>query len=382
MDLEILAPELLDLVMAALEAESAALYQFHEGQPAQAAHKGVELPAAIINALSSEVAQCNSPLILHDVRAEARWAALLPASAAPGSLLCVPLTNQEGCQGMLVLGNLLSRPWAEADVHLVIMAARQIALGMERARLFRAERERARSLEEAHRRLLLLEQARRQALRRAMAAQEDERKRIAAELHDDTAQALAALVVGMDTAAAMLDHSPAAAREQLAHLKRSTAAIIEEIDSIIAALRPALLDDLGLLPALRAYAADRLNPLGVAWEFHVGDGECHLPPATEMALFRVVQEAISNIARHARAHQVHITVLSADDGTTVQVSEDGVGFDLGEKLDFGRRQPSFGLLGMQERLATVNGRLHIQSAPNQGTRLRIFVPCETGRTRT
>jgi len=222
----------------------------------------------------------------------------------------------------------------------------------------------------------MLEQARRQALRRAMTAQEDERKRIAAELHDDTAQALAALIVGMDTAAAMLDHSPAAAREQLAHLKRSTGAIIEEIDSIIAALRPALLDDLGLLPALQAYAADRLDPLGVAWEFHVGDNECHLPPATEMALFRVVQEAISNIARHARAHQVHITVLPVVGGTTVQVSDDGVGFDLSEKLDFGRRQPSFGLLGMQERLATVNGQLQIRSSPGGGTQLRVYVPCE------
>jgi len=182
--------------------------------------------------------------------------------------------------------------------------------------------------------------------------------------------------VGMDTAAAMLDHSPAAAREQLAHLKRSTGSIIEEIDSIIAALRPALLDDLGLLPALRAYAADRLDPLGVAWEFHVGHNKWCLPSSTEMALFRVVQEAISNIARHAQAHQVHITVLPEAEGIAVQVSDDGVGFDVNEKLDFGRRQPSLGLLGMQERLAAVNGRLQICSSPGKGTQLRIYVPCE------
>jgi PAS domain S-box-containing protein len=375
LDLEALAPELLDLVMPMLQVDSAAIYQLQDDGPAQTAHKGVELPAAIIDALSSEVAQRDGPLILHDMRAEARWAALLPATATLGSLLCMPLTNQEGCRAMLVLGNSQPRPWADPDARLAIMAARQIAIGLERAQLFHAERERARSLEEAHRRLLMLEQARRQALRRAMTAQEDERKRIAAELHDETAQALAALIVGMDTAAAMLDHSPAAAREQLAHLKRSTGGIIEEIDSIIAALRPALLDDLGLLPALQVYAADRLDPLGVAWEFHVGDNVCRLPSATEMALFRVVQEAISNIARHARAHQVHIAVLPAVGGTTVQVSDDGVGFDLSEKLDLGRRQPSFGLLGMQERLATVNGQLQIRSSPGQGTQLRVYVPC-------
>jgi len=376
LDLEALAPELLDLVMPMLQVDGAAIYQFQDDGLAQVTHKGVELPAAIIKALSSEVAQRDGPLILHDMRAEARWAALLPTTAAHGSLLCMRLANQEGCRGMLILGNLLPRPWAEPDVQLVVTAAQQIALGLERACLFHAERERTRSLEEAHCRLLMLEQARRQALRRAMTAQEDERKRIAAELHDDTAQALAALIVGMDTATAMLDHSPAAAREQLARLKRSTGGIMKEIDTIIAALRPALLDDLGLLPALRAYAADRLDPLGVAWEFHVGDNECRLPPATEMALFRVVQEAISNIARHARAHQVQITVLPADGGTTVQVSDDGVGFDLGEKLDLGRRQPSFGLLGMQERLATVNGQLQIRSSPGQGTQLRVYVPSE------
>jgi signal transduction histidine kinase len=376
LDLETLAPEILDLVMAALGADSAAIYQFHDGQPAQTAHKGIELSRAVIHALSDEVAQRDGPLILHDVSAEACWAAFPPATASFGSLLCMPLANQGGCQGMLVLGNSLPRPWAVPDIRLVIMASQQIAIGLERAQLFRAERERAHSLEEANRRLLLLEQARRQALRRAMTAQEDERKRIAAELHDDTAQTLAALIVGMDTATAMLEHSPAAAREQLAHLKRSTGRIIEEIDSIIAALRPALLDDLGLLPALQAYAADRLDPLGVAWEFHVSDDEYHLPPATEMALFRVVQEAISNIARHAQAHQVHITVLPEAEGIVVQVSDDGVGFDLSEELDFGRRQLSFGLLGMQERLATVNGRLQIRSSPGQGTQLRIDVPGE------
>ena len=376
LDMETLAPELLDLVMAALEADGAAIYQFHDGQPTQAAHKGVELPLAIINALFSEAVQRDGPLILHDVCAEARWAALLPATTSLGSLLCVPLSDQEGCRGMLVLGNRLPRTWRESEVRLVIMAARQIAIGLERAHLFHAERERAHSLEEANRRLLMLEQARRQALRRAMTAQEDERKRIAAELHDETAQALAALIVGMDTAAAMLEHSPAAAREQLAHLKRSTGGIIGEIDSIIAALRPALLDDLGLLPALQAYAADRLDPLGVTWKFNAGDNAWRLPPATEMALFRVVQEAISNIARHAQAHQVLITVMPEVDGTTVHVSDDGVGFDVSEKLDLGRRQPSLGLLGIQERLAAVNGRLQIRSSPGQGTQLCIYVPCE------
>lgn len=265
-------------------------------------------------------------------------------------------------------------PGSALVVELMHEITRQAELEIEREHLFQTLQERARSLEEANLRLHALEQARRRALQRAMTAQEDERRRIAAELHDDTAQGLAALIVGMDTAVAMLQHSPDATREQLAHLKRSTSAMIEDIDTIIAALRPALLDDLGLLPALRAYAAERLDPLGVAWEFEAPCNEWPLPSPVEMALFRVVQEAINNIARHAQAHQVHITISPEADEIMVQVSDDGVGFDLGEHLDPSRRPPSLGLLGMQERLAAVEGRLQIRSIPGQGTQLCICVP--------
>jgi PAS domain S-box-containing protein len=376
LDPQALAPELLDLMAAALQASTAAIYQYRDGALVQLAGKDAELPPAAVKALADEVIQ-RGALALDDLRAAREWAALLPAAAAPGSLLCLPLSDGEGPQGLLVLGNSPPRPWSEPDVRLSMMAARQIAIGLERGRLFHAEAERARSLAEANLRLHALEQARRQTLQRAMSAQEDERKRIAAELHDDTAQGLAALIVGLDTAVAMLEHSPSAAREQLVHLKRSTGAIIEEIDSIIAALRPALLDDLGLVPALRAYAAERLDPLGGSWELQVDGDEYLLSPPADMVLFRVVQEAISNIARHAHAQRVVITILSEARGITVQVCDDGVGFDVDEKLDPGRRQLSFGLLGMQERLETVKGLLHVQSAPGQGTQLRVFVPRAT-----
>jgi signal transduction histidine kinase len=131
------------------------------------------------------------------------------------------------------------------------------------------------------------------------------------------------------------------------------------------------------VPALQAYAAERLDPLGVAWELQVDGDEYLLSPPADMVLFRVVQEAVSNIARHAHAQRVVITILSEVRGITVQVCDDGVGFDVDEKLDPGRRQLSFGLLGMQERLETVKGLLHVQSAPGQGTQLRVFVPRAT-----
>jgi signal transduction histidine kinase len=240
-----------------------------------------------------------------------------------------------------------------------------------------AEAERARSLEAANLRLRALEQACRQAFQRTMTAQEDERRRIAAELHDETAQGLAALVVGLDTAAAMLERDAAAAGRQLARLKTSAGAMIDEIDAIIAALRPALLDDLGLVPALRAYAADRLDPLGVAWEFDAVDYDPRPQRATDLVLFRVVQEAISNIARHAQALRVLISLSVEADGIAVRICDDGVGFDLGDKLEPARRPSCFGLLGMRERLAAVNGRLDIQSHPGRGTQLLIFVPSPT-----
>lgn len=374
MDPETLAPELLDLMIGALDVDGAAIYQVQKGLPTQIAARGTELPLGIIRAVLGEMTATDQPLVLRDLRSNAGWASVIPPGCKVGSLMCTVLSEREGGHDMLVLASSRPRSWPDAEVHLVGMAAQQISIGMERAYLFRALSDRAHNLEEANLRLRASEQARRRALQRAITAQEDERRRIAAELHDDTAQGLAALIVGMDTAIAMLAHSSAAAREQLVHLQGSASTLIEEIDSIIAALRPALLDDLGLLPALRAYAADRLNPLDVDWEFDVGCNEYVLPPQVEMALFRVVQEAINNIARHAQAHRVHIAILPSADGFTTQVIDDGVGFDVGEKLDPGRRQPSLGLLGMQERLAAVDGRLEIHSAPGQGTRLRIYVP--------
>jgi signal transduction histidine kinase len=245
---------------------------------------------------------------------------------------------------------------------------------VESDRLFYVEAERVRSLEKANLRLRGLEQACRQAYQHAITAQEAERKRIAAELHDDTSQSLAALVVGLDTAEAMLERNPAGVRGQLAHLKRLAGAIIDEIDVIIGALRPTLLDDLGLVPALRAYAADRLDPLGVTWELDAGSSDCPQRPV-DLVLFRVVQEAISNIARHAQAQHVRIALRHEAGGIAVQVCDDGAGFDLSAVLDPHRRPPSFGLLGMQERLAAIDGWLDIESRSGEGTQLRIFVPC-------
>lgn len=378
LDAEALAPELVDVLSVALEVSSAAIYQFCDGEPVQLAGRGTQLPFAVVQALADEQLSRDAPLVLDDMRTSEGRTTPLPAGSMPGALLCLPLSAGDGSRGMLVLGDSTPRPWSEHDIRLAAMAAQQIAIGLERCRLFHAESERRRSLEKANHRLRTLERTRRQALQCATMAQENERRRIAAELHDGTVQSLAALIVGLDTAAAMLDHSPVAAREQVTRLKRAAGAIIEDIDNIIAALRPALLDDLGLLPALQAYASDRLDPLDVAWEFQASATECFLPPPADMVLFRVVQEAISNIARHAHARQVVIAIQLDAEGIYVKVNDDGVGFDMREKLDPGCGQPSLGLLGMQERLETLHGRLQIQSAPGQGTQLRVFVPREPG----
>jgi signal transduction histidine kinase len=97
-----------------------------------------------------------------------------------------------------------------------------------------------------------------------------------------------------------------------------------------------------------------------------------------LVLYRVIQEAISNIARHARAHRVHIAVLPERNGITIEVSDDGIGFVVGDRQDRSHRPMSLGLLGMQERLAAVGGHMNIDSSPGQGTRVSIFVPRETG----
>jgi PAS domain S-box-containing protein len=212
---------------------------------------------------------------------------------------------------------------------------------------------------------------------RALTAQlvevaEDERQRVARELHDETSQALANLAITLGTVAQRTSDDET--RRQLEQAKRLAVDTLEGVKRIVHDLRPRLLDDYGLLPAIRWYAEERLHQAGVDVCIEVQGTEIRLPSHTETAVFRMIQEAANNIIRHAQATQATIRLIWEPHQLTVEVQDNGRGYDVQETLGGAKRDQSLGLLGMQERAMLVDGTLSIDSRPGAGTRILIQVP--------
>jgi signal transduction histidine kinase len=245
--------------------------------------------------------------------------------------------------------------------------------------LERRVEERTREIEKLYRELREREELRGRLLRKIISAQEEERKRIARELHDDTSQALAALAVSLETAQAT--PPPEISRERLEEAKALALRTLDGLHRLIFDLRPSVLDDLGLFSAIRWYAERHLEPLGVAvrCEFsepgaRAGEAGERLPPQVETALFRVVQEAITNIAKHARAETVLIQCARREGAITIEIEDDGKGFDPSSLTGPAAEGRGLGLLGIRERVELLEGEVQIESAPGRGTRIVVSVP--------
>ena len=204
---------------------------------------------------------------------------------------------------------------------------------------------------------------------KVVTAQEDERKRIARELHDDTSQSLAALVMALDGAVAALK---AGLTPRLEETRALAVRTIEEVHRMILDLRPSVLDDLGLQSAIRWYADRHLTSHGVSVRCEFDAPDRRFPAAFETALFRVCQEAMSNVARHAQAESVLIQLSEGGGAIRIEIEDDGRGFEP-ERVSHAERR-HFGLMGIEERVEILGGTVKIESSPGQGTRVRLEVP--------
>ncbi len=208
---------------------------------------------------------------------------------------------------------------------------------------------------------------------RAINAQEEERKRIARGLHDDIGQSLSMLIINLERMEgglppeAELRRSLAAARD----LARRT---LDELRLVMYGLRPGMLDDLGLAPAIRWYARSNLEPAGARLRFEGFDEALRLEPRLEITLFRIAQEAINNILRHARSTAVVIGLRQDGERICLEVADNGRGFDVKRTTRQALRLRHFGLLGIEERAELVGGTAEVASQPGQGTRVRVWVP--------
>lgn len=274
------------------------------------------------------------------------------------TLVHVPLTAKGSTLGSMCVGTRRQHEFDEEEQALLTAIGSQMAVAVENARLY---------AEVQHK-----EQLRGELLKKAIIAQEEERKRIARELHDDTSQALTTLLYAAEEGTEMSDL--AEVKGMLEGMRDLTVRTLDGVHKLIFDLRPTMLDHLGLVPALRWFAQSRLEPTGIRITVQEKSASRRLPTEVETALFRVVQETINNIARHAAARNAKISFEFGDESVAVEVEDDGIGFDIIEialSHDTGR---GLGLMGMQERIEVLDGEIEIISAPGNGTHVYIRVP--------
>ncbi|HLB95106.1 MAG TPA: sensor histidine kinase [Nitrospiria bacterium] len=213
-------------------------------------------------------------------------------------------------------------------------------------------------------------------MREARHAVMEERTRIALDLHDGLVQTLVGLNYKMDLLDQILFADPEKVKAALTDTRDLLKNAIEEARQVVFNLKPIYFEKLDLLPALRGYLKSYEKQYGIATTLKAMGEEARIPPRTKVFLFRIVQEALSNVQKHARAKQVHLQVQVGDKDLKAVIQDDGIGFDLEEISQSPEKWASFGLRGIEERAKLLGGTASIQSKPKQGTTIRVTLPLE------
>ncbi|MCL5265934.1 MAG: HAMP domain-containing protein [Chloroflexi bacterium] len=222
------------------------------------------------------------------------------------------------------------------------------------------------------------EELRSQLLVKVMSAQEEERKRIARELHDETSQSLTSLIVGLKV---LEQCDPAEVGAVAAELRAQASKTLDAVHDLALELRPSTLDDLGLVAALDRHVREYARRHDCEVDFQAtGIEGVRLPSQTELAMYRIIQEALTNTAKYAEARTVSVTLERRASTVVAIVEDDGRGFDVKALLESRSTEGKLGLFGMQERAALIGGRLTIESEPGAGTTVFVEAPLELERS--
>jgi signal transduction histidine kinase len=211
-------------------------------------------------------------------------------------------------------------------------------------------------------------------LHRTVKAQETERQRIARELHDELGQTLTALGMGLRGLSDTITFNQTRAIQLAKHLEGLTSIGIDGLQRLVKGLHPPQLDDLGLMPAIRWYAGEITNNFDLSVSVKLQGDEPRLSDEVRVVLFRIVQEALNNVIKHACASKASITFESSDQGIDLSIQDNGQGFIVENTLYHDQAHPHWGLLGMMERAALIGATCNIISTPNQGTKVNISLP--------
>jgi signal transduction histidine kinase len=316
---------------------------------------GLELGEGI----AGKVAELGEPIYVTDISQDPRLTRPVVVTEGLRALASVPLRSKNKVLGVMNIASHAPRQFSHQDIHLLSSVADQVSVAIENAQLYLEVQRMA--------------DMRGQLLDRIISSQEEERKRIARELHDETSQVLSSLSVNLQALADALPRYPEQVKTRLGELQSMAANMLDGLHRIMYELRPSLLDDFGLAVAVKSLAENRLEPAGVKVHLASYGMKKRLPLELETALFRIVQEAISNIVRHAEADSATITLRSKEDSIVVRIADNGKGFDFNQVFRSSKRRGT-GLLGMKERAELLGGHLTVDSQPAGGTRITAEIP--------
>lgn len=311
-----------------------------------------DFKVAIGDGFTGNIAATGEPAMVLDTNAHGHFSATIRAKAK--SLWGVPLKAEGENTGVLAIGFPKPYEWLPTERELMRAIADRAALAIERARMTEALRDREQRIADLSAHLLRV--------------QEEERKRISRELHDETGQALMVIRLYLG----MMEQG--GAKNLRGKIKETVEVVdrtIEGIRRIIGKLSPLVLQELGLVAAIRKEAKDMAKTTGVKARVVIAEDVGRLAPGTEQAIYRVVQEALHNVAKHAQAKNVTVQVAREGKTVHVQVEDDGVGIQAARGNP---RNGSFGLAGIKERIAMLGGVSRVISAKGKGTRIEITVP--------
>lgn len=340
------------------------------GQLSHFAHRGLSrefvenIRISMGEGITGNVAQSGKAILLEDISSDPRVANReLVLAEGLRAFICVPLRARDEVLGVLNVASRLPRKYTTSDMHLLYAIGDQLGIGIEHARLY----ERLRRARERLRRLA----------RQNLVAEEDERRRIARELHDETSQSLSGIALQLQALIDMAALSGNQDSEFASGLKKVQALTVQvhnEVSRLISNLHPALLDTLGLMPAIRQHAETRLQPLGIKVTAETRGSPIRFPTDIEAALFRFAQGAIGNIAQHSQASNAFITLEYRPKEFLLNIADDGQGFDVSEITDVEESGRGRGLFSMRERIGFLGGTSGIESEIGRGTTVWAKIP--------
>ena len=363
LELEQILNSALDKVLEVAKVRAGSIYLLDMGtqELILAAYRGLSLGFAreaarfeLGESLTGWVGQSGEPIVVDDLLQEPRLMTSLASKEGMRSFMAVPLKSRDKVLGVMNLADSQNHLFTSQDLQLLTSIGNQIGVAVENARLY---------------------QNMRFYIRHITRAQEEERKRIARELHDDTAQILVAFSRRLDALTSFPEPLPESVRQRLEEFRELAASALQSVRRFSKDLRPPALDDLGLLPALEGLKAD-IEKEGIQVELKVFGPRQRLSSEVELALFRIVQEALNNVRRHSKASRVLVGVEFCESSVRVMVEDDGRGFQVPDRVVDLVATGKLGLTGMHERARLLGGTLLIQSEPGRGAKVIVDLPVQ------